>query len=300
MPARGIPALTTFPYPELDEREEDHWSGAEMSDDELRGLALGAFYSARWDAFHDELLLGPERDHPLGDRRELAIDTLTGAWGITDANEARATMEALLDGMHSPLYALINPLVNASVNASERDRFGERADRHRAFLRQVGSFRGMDNPESLVRDYDIWAQAVKIGFTEHLSRPLPHGIEAWDIARVVAVARMAFTAGYIEAEMAWAYIMRALPQAQRRYRNWRQFGDAYLAGWTFWQATEDLAELKNGGVDRRLELVRLWTRPTSPWRRIELVGSAPKTVEEITVDTTTEEPIVGPPSPEED
>ncbi|WP_369027857.1 DUF1266 domain-containing protein, partial [Nocardia farcinica] len=149
MPARGLPTLTTFPYKELDQREDDHWSGAQISDDQLRALALGAFYSARWDAFHDELLLGPEREHPLGDRRELAIDTLTGAWGITDGTEARASMEQLLDGMHAPLYALVHPLVMASINASERDRFGERADRHRAFLRQVGSFRGMDNPEAL-------------------------------------------------------------------------------------------------------------------------------------------------------
>ncbi|MFE9789720.1 DUF1266 domain-containing protein [Nocardia salmonicida] len=241
-----------------------------MSDDELRALALGAFYSTRWDAFHDAMLLGPEREHPLGDRRELAIDTLTGAWGITDGTEARASMEQLLDGMHAPLYSLVHPLVMASVNASERDRFGERADKQRAFLRQVGSFRGMDNPEALVRDYDIWAQAIKIGFTDHLSRPLPNDIHAWDLARVVAVARMAFTAGYIDADVAWEYCMRALVPAQRRYRNWRQFGDAYLTGWTYWQATEDLAELKNGGVDRRMELVRLWTRPTSPWRRIEL------------------------------
>jgi len=190
MPARGLPTLTTFPYEELDKREADHWSGAQIGDDQLRALSLGAFYSARWDAYHDDLLLGPEREHPLGDRRELAIDTLTGAWGITDGTEARASMEQLLGGMHAPLYALVHPLVMASINASERDRFGERADRHRAFLRQVGSFRGIENPEALDRDYDIWSQAIKIGFTEHLARPLPADIHAWDLARVVAVARM--------------------------------------------------------------------------------------------------------------
>lgn len=268
--ARDMPTLTTFPYDELDRREEDHWSGAQVAEDELRALSLGAFYSARWDAFHDALLLGPEREHPLGDRRELAIDTLTGAWGITDGQQARASLEQLMAGMHGPLYELVHPLVMAAVNAEERDRFGERADRHRAFLRQVGSFRGMDNPEALVRDYDIWSQAIKLGLTDHLAHPLPADIVAWDLARVVAVARMAFTVGYLDAKMAWEYVMRALGPAQRRYRNWRQFGDAYLTGWTYWQASEDLAELKSGGVDRRLELLRLWQRPTSPWRRITL------------------------------
>lgn len=270
MASPGLPTLTPFPYPELDRRESDQWSGAELSDDRLRALSLGGFYSARWDAYHDELLLGPARHHPLGDRKELAIDTLTGAWGITDGNEARASMEQLLEGMHAPLYAIVHPLVMASINASERDRFGERAERHRAFLRQVASFRGIDNPEALVRDYDIWSQAIKIGFTEHLSRPLPYEIHAWDLARVVAVARMAYTAGYLDADVCWSYLGRALPVAQRKYRNWRQFGDAYLAGWTYWQAGEDLAELKTGGVDRRMELLRLWLRPTSPWRRIAL------------------------------
>lgn len=81
---------------------------------------------------------------------------------------------------------------------------------------------------------------------------------------------MAFTAGYLDADVAWDYVMRALPSAQRRYRNWRQFGDSFITGWTYWQACEDLAELKSGRVDRRLELVRLWLRPTSPWRRISL------------------------------
>ncbi len=270
MPARDVPTLTTFPYPELDQREDDHWSGAQVNDDELRALALGGFYSARWDAFHDALLLGPEREHPLGDRRELAIDTLTGAWGITDGTEAMASMEQLLDGMHGPLYALVHPLVVAAVNSPERDRFGERADRHRAFLRQVGAFRGMENTEALVRDYDIWSQAIKLGLTDHLVRPLPTDIQAWDLARVVAVARMAYTAGYLDADVAWDYLLRALPLAQRKYRNWRQFGDAYLTGWTYWQACEDLAELKSGGVDRRMELLRLWNRPSSPWRRITL------------------------------
>src|SRR5690606_24539585 len=164
---------------------------------------------------------------------------------------------------------LVHPPVMASVNASERDRFGERADRHRAFLRQIASFRGMENPEALVRDYDIWAQAIKIGFTDHLARPLPNDIHAWDLARVVAVARMAFTAGYIDADVAWEYAMRALAPAQRRYRNWRQFGDAYLTAWTYWHATEDPADPTNRGVARRMQLLRLWTRPTSPWRRIE-------------------------------
>ncbi|MEV0357330.1 DUF1266 domain-containing protein [Nocardia sp. NPDC050697] len=270
MSSRGKATLTPFPYEELDNREEDHWSGAQLDDDRLRALALGAFYSARWDAFHDGLLLGPEREHPLGDRRELAIDTLTGAWGITDGTEAQASMEQLLKGMHAPLYALVHPLVTAALTAGERDRFGERADRHRAFLRQVAAFRGMENPEALVRDYDIWCQAIKIGFTSHLARPVATCIHAWDLARVTAVARMAFTAGYLEADVAWSYMARALPLAQRKYRNWRQFGDAYLAGWTYWQACEDLAVLKDGGVDRRMELLRLWTRPTSPWRRVAL------------------------------
>lgn len=226
-------------------------------------LAVGAFYARSNRVFNDTLALLPEE---AGTRREKAIAMLADAWSVTSTEEATGTLNRLLAGMHAPRFAIVHPLAQAGAAATAAEKWTRLPEQHRGFLRQIGAVHGMDD---LDRDYENWMQAIKFGFVNLLPQPLNTDATAWDLARVVHVARASHTAGYLDEDAAWGFLGHGLAQTQRHYRNWRQFATGFLTGGLFW-CCGDLSEAK-GQTRNRLGLIRgLYVRPGSPWRRVAL------------------------------
>lgn len=269
------PRITPFPDEVFEARKLDRWSGAQISDDQIRALAVGAWYADSWDAFHDTVLLLPEAPDEDTTRREGTIDGLSNWWDITSSEDTQGTLRRLHAGMHAPTYAVVSPLAQQAARTDDPRGTGELVEQHRGFLRQLANFRRYDAPDALARDYDLWLQAIKLGITTRLSQPLASDIVAWDLVRAVWVARAAHTAGYISEEVAWDWLMRGLQIAQRHYANWRQLGEAYLTGAVYWQSTQDLSEALEMANSRRTDILRLWERPLSPWRRLPLHPGTP-------------------------
>jgi hypothetical protein len=267
---RFPPRITTFPDEVFDALDLDRWSGAPLSDDQIRALAVGAWYADNWDAYHDTVLLIPDPPQEKTTRPEKAIDALATGWDITGGDDALRTIERLHRGMHAPTYELVHPLAMQAVAKDKGDNFAEVSAQHRDLLREIATFRGLDSPDALVRPYDAWLQALKLGFADRIPRPLVSNIVAWDLVRAAWIARAAHTAGYIDEPTAWERLMAGLAIAQRHYRNWRQLGIAYVTGATYWQATVDLASAKSIANGRLTMILRLWERPLSPWRRLPL------------------------------
>jgi Protein of unknown function (DUF1266) len=57
---------------------------------------------------------------------------------------------------------------------------------------------------------------------------------AWDMARLVHVARHAFHAGFLDESEAWSYIRPAARETQRHYPSWAEYGRRFARGRTRW------------------------------------------------------------------
>ena len=61
---------------------------------------------------------------------------------------------------------------------------------------------------------------------------------AWDMGRLVNVARWCFDLGYISEDEAWKYIETAYKEVQTAYSSWHEFAAGYLIGRALWSEME--------------------------------------------------------------
>ncbi len=95
-----------------------------------------------------------------------------------------------------------------------------------------------------------------------------HGIVAWDLARVVLLARMAFTAGYINEFEAWETIYEEATQANTLFDNWYEFSQSYLIGRQF-----AMRNLDDAAGNKHIQSAHaLLSDPGSPWVRFPKFG----------------------------
>ena len=263
--------MGSWRFAKLEDSGPPHlWSGADISDDRLRALSLGAINSFTWRAYHDVLpLTGPD-----GDSRENVIDTLHDWWGISSAEEALDTVARLHRGMHSPSYDVVHPLVMAAADRGSRHNSpDELPTRHMEFLRELAYVRNLQT-DAYSRDYELWLQAIRLGLTKDAPKPFSSNIRGWDLGRASWVVRAAVSAGYLEPDHAWTLLEACLNLARSYFRNWRQFGDSFLTGHAFW-SSRDLADCAEEIAVRRARMMRLWQLSGSPWRRVALCDGDP-------------------------
>jgi hypothetical protein len=82
---------------------------------------------------------------------------------------------------------------------------------------------------------------------------------AWDVARLVHVARSARHARFIAESEGWTYVLAAGAKAAGAFRGWDDFARSFLRGRMAWAAATD-AKLE-GAVQRLL------VEPASTWNR---------------------------------
>ncbi|MBI5261093.1 MAG: DUF1266 domain-containing protein [Bradyrhizobium sp.] len=98
-------------------------------------------------------------------------------------------------------------------------------------------------------------------YAEPGDREAPKDLLAWDIARLVMVARHAFLATYITEEEGWAYVRDAAKMAQASFGSWQDYADRYNRGRSRW----------SGGPDETFDdaVEFLLKEPKSPWRTLD-------------------------------
>jgi hypothetical protein len=92
-------------------------------------------------------------------------------------------------------------------------------------------------------------------------------ILAWDLCRLVAVARFGAAAGYLSEEAAWKWILDAAGQLRSAFTSWRALGENYAIGRGFW-GSSDGAEL----YQRAMEVLLDPANATSPWNQVPWPG----------------------------
>lgn len=84
-------------------------------------------------------------------------------------------------------------------------------------------------------------------------------ITAWDMGRMVNVARYSYDLGYISESQAWDYIFFAERESASHYRDWADFGRAYIIGRALWGGDN----INLYGAMSTVE--KLKKDPKSPW-----------------------------------
>jgi hypothetical protein len=98
-------------------------------------------------------------------------------------------------------------------------------------------------------------------YVEPGDREAPKDLLAWDIARLVMVARHTFMSGYITEEEGWAYVRDAAKMAQTGFSSWEDYAHRYNRGRLRW--SNDPEKLFDDAVDFLLKNAK------SPWRTLD-------------------------------
>ena len=87
-------------------------------------------------------------------------------------------------------------------------------------------------------------------------------LRAWDLGRIVSVARWCHGAGFLSADEAWGWILSIGPVLQEYYDSWEAYGNAWSLGYRYWD------EYNRIEANFLRDLQWLMTNPRSPWKQI--------------------------------
>ena len=88
-------------------------------------------------------------------------------------------------------------------------------------------------------------------------------VGAWDMGRMVNVARWCYSCGYITENTAWEYIFFAEKECLH-YTDWAAFGNAYVVGRALWGGDDESLDVTMSIVDGLLK------DEESPWKPMAL------------------------------
>ena len=69
---------------------------------------------------------------------------------------------------------------------------------------------------------------------DEINQILHRGTIAWDLGRLVYIARASYVAGYINKDQAWQSINSVLPILKQSFSDWKAFGQSYMLGRAMW------------------------------------------------------------------
>lgn len=86
---------------------------------------------------------------------------------------------------------------------------------------------------------------------------------AWDLIRVILLARLGAAAGYLEPATSWEAVRRVGARLQAGYPDWEELGRAYARGRSAWLSGRGIEEPSDHAlVDRNMDVLsrRIWPR----------------------------------------
>ena len=178
--------------------------------------------------------------------------TLASYWGVANRKQLVDILGWLRDEGHRAEY---EALVKAMAEA------GPLTDPAELLAPEAAHEMGPD-------DLDVFRN--KAAFAAEHGREQP-SILAWDLCRLVSVARFGAAAGYFPEAEAWSWILEAARRLRAAFASWCELGDNYMTGRGFWA--------QQGGAEAIARFKRIHARlidPTnasSPWNQITWNGN---------------------------
>ena len=185
-----------------------------MSESEQKALAIGLINSEQITAYVNCLTTGLPKDRIL--------QLLTESWKIYEKADAYDRIEWLQNEGHRAYYSKLYPLykLNPDIrNEQFQTLFEEKTKKAIQFA------------DNLLECSAEWGND---GFAAFNDENMKKGILAWDLGRLVVIARLSFDMGYIDEKTAWGFIKKAYETATLEYENWKEFAVSYLIGRGMW------------------------------------------------------------------
>ncbi|MDR2349418.1 MAG: DUF1266 domain-containing protein [Deltaproteobacteria bacterium] len=207
-----------------------------ISEDQKKALALGLINGEQITAYTDSLTTGLPK--------ERVAEGLNEAWDVFDGEDALRTIEFLKKGGHRVAFEAVLPFINVTDEseriarlretlAEQREKIifsaNDEEDSREKFDRELERLTGFAN--NLIECVAEPGQDPFVPFDE---KNIKNGILAWDMGRLVLVARLCRDAGFIDDKTAWDAIIGAYETAKETFNDWREVAASYLIGRGTW------------------------------------------------------------------
>ena len=221
-------------------------AGGNLTTEQKQAISIGAVLAEQNSLFIDSLetaLIQSEVDVKKG---------LNEWWGIFDKNSAVETMDRLKNSGHRQYYTTVLDLVlnhpKSTWDATIQRNYGDNEQALGFVYNLADTIKGLKGPESYnnISDEDF-----------------ERGIDAWDMGRLVYLARMSYHLKFINENETWFYINAAHQRSKEAYNSWKEFGKAYVIGRAMWGGN-------NMGLDGIKHIVDdLQKDEDSPWHGLD-------------------------------
>ncbi len=235
---------------------------------EQRALQAGLINSEQIMAYCDSYATGLTRD--------TLTDALESNWDIDSSQEASEALESLSRYGHRFFYDIVFRVYNENSPESARDevlnalvesgRYGppemvrERIAAQESSVEKRLVFtaleRAMDMLDNLRSVFRLLKDKVN---GSYLPKDYSAGVLAWDLGRLVNVARMSFDCGYIEQRELSRILAHVDSELRSNFSSWPQFAKSYIVGRAGWAGENMML----GGIVGIAE--DLMTDKNSPW-----------------------------------
>ena len=226
----GTGANPWFEIPE-EEWEINLKDNSELNEEQLRLLALGA----------PMLVYNGERVNTIDCESDIEIvqNTLESWWNVVDHDSTFDIVKWLLEeGHHADADHLLQSLAPEDLKHLLEN--------------------GFEDEDETAEDVRLIMQTMlDNGYcTED---ELPHTALAWDLVRVVNLARWAYLCGYISEEEMWQVMGTAAGIAHEHFASWKEYGLSFVFGRGVWHGEPADSETAYEIVSTLLE------KDESPW-----------------------------------
>ena len=207
--------------------------GTSLSSEQIKALSVGAINGEQVSAYIDTLETGMDESR--------LSRGLGEAWGVTDPDSARDTLEWLRTAGHRQYFETVYRI--QQHHAAKDWRAAVETQFPDADTEQVHGF-----VKNLAETIDDLKNKDNVGPAD-----FDRGILAWDMGRLVVVARMAYDKGLAGEE-----------QCEAVFSSWGQLYQSYIIGRAMWSG----AGMTLDGIK---EIVHdLLEKEGSPWRGLQL------------------------------
>lgn len=122
----------------------------------------------------------------------------------------------------------------------------------------------LDTPRYMKNIKEMIESLTEKGYISSQADLRNQSVLAWDMGRLVLIARCCFECGYITEEKAWCYMEEAHKKCCAVYGDWKEFAAGYVIGRCMWGGMKQMP----GGIMGIAE--GLLRDPESPWQKVQL------------------------------
>lgn len=171
--------------------------------DRLFGLALTAPLFEHNQHEHDSLYGGSKKEIARQMKPVLERD-----WGISSADQLKTTIKSVSQNGHNSDYMA-----------------------QQSFFNQLSEKQSLSYVNLVKQNQDSDAMIIVNNYKNIQHQ---NGIIAWDLARVICLARWGAAVGFLTDDEAWEIIMNIAKSIQRLFSGWKEYAVSYFSGRQFW------------------------------------------------------------------